>query len=32
METWRKSKRKYMKLFAGLFMIALGIIMLLGLV
>jgi cytochrome c biogenesis protein CcdA len=32
MESWRKGKRKYMKLFAGLFMIALGIIMLLGLV
>ena len=32
MERWRKGKRKYMKLIAGLFMILLGIIMLLGLV
>jgi len=32
MESWRQKKRKYMKLFAGLFMIALGIIMLLELV
>jgi len=32
LESWRKKKRKYMKLFTGLFMIALGIVMLLGLV
>jgi cytochrome c biogenesis protein CcdA len=32
MEKWRTEKRKYMKLVAGLFMIALGIIMLLELV
>jgi cytochrome c biogenesis protein CcdA len=32
MEKWRTEKRKYMKLVAGLFMIALGIIMLLELI
>jgi len=32
MERWRKSKRKYMKLFTGLFMILLGIVMLLELI
>ncbi len=32
MEKWRKGKRKYMKLIAGLFMILLGIIMLLELI
>jgi len=32
MEKWRKAKRKYMKLIAGLFMILLGIIMLLELI
>jgi len=32
MENWRQKKRKFMKLFAGLFMIILGIIMLLELV
>jgi len=32
MEKWRKKKRKYMKLIAGLFMIGLGIIMLLELI